>query len=69
MPFEQIAGGFAAPETRNSNVAAASSWNVPSPTRANQVKAAEVTFGDSMLRASGGWLSWRREISESSFDR
>ena len=69
MLFEQTDDGFAVPETRDSNVAAASLRNEPSLTRANQVEAAEVTFGDSMTWASGGWVSWQREISESSFDR
>ncbi len=69
MPFEETDGGFAAPETRGSNVSAASSWNGASPTRANQVEVAEVTFGGSMMLASGGSFIWRREISEPSFDR
>ena len=69
MPFAATDVGFGVRATRDFNACAASMWNAPSPTRVNPVEVVEATFVGFMMWASGGWVSWRREISESSFDR
>ena len=69
MHFVATDVGFGVHATLGFNASAVSMRNEPLPTRVKPVEVGEATFAAFMMWASGGWVTWQREISESSFAR